>query len=111
MKKISIVVAAFGIITLLGGVFGYVKAQSLPSLWAGCGFGISLLLCGWGCWKEKKIFATLAIVLTLLLDGFFTYRFLRTFSLFPAGFMALLSLIVLGIEVLLLRSEKCVRRH
>lgn len=104
MKKIFPLVSFYGFAVLIGGLMGYATAGSKPSLIAGFGFGSALLLCAYGIKKQKYAAPYIALILTFLLDGVFTQRFLKTFRFFPSGFMSLLSLIMLVILTLHLRT-------
>ena len=89
----------FGILTILGGVMGYVKAQSTVSLIAGGVSGILLLLADYLLPGNLVAGLVLALVVSLLLFGQFLPRFIRTRKLMPAGLMTLLSLIGIGMAV------------
>lgn len=95
----------YAIIVFIGGMVGHKAAGSKASLISGLIFSILLLISGLGLLSHKKFGAIFALVLTLLLDGFFTYRFMLTFSFMPAGMMALLTLAVLCIQVYSLRRN------
>lgn len=97
MKLASWVVIVYGFLTLLGGIMGYIQAKSTISLIMGVITGIFLILTGYGMLRKNLLSGYLAIVITLFLDAFFTYRFFLTFTFFPAGFMSILSLCVLAI--------------
>lgn len=89
----------FGVLTIAGGVMGYVKAGSPASLIAG---GIAgLLLIGAG-----LLFAThtqpgiiLGLIISLALAGRFVPVFMTKYTFMPAGMMSVLSIIgvVLGV--------------
>ena len=104
MKKQAIATIVYGLIILLGGVIGYAKAHSYPSLIAGVFFASALLTCGGSMLKTKPWGYYGAIVLSLVLVGFFGYRFGLSGKLFPAGAMTLLSLITLSFLVLTKRK-------
>lgn len=89
-------VIIYGIIVLIGGFMGYVKAGSLPSLIMGSAFGLLLLLSGWFILQQNSIAFWCGTALSALLAFFFLYRWVLTGALMPAGAMALLSLVILG---------------
>ncbi|MGH9362954.1 MAG: TMEM14 family protein [Thermoanaerobaculia bacterium] len=89
----------YGGLVLLGGLIGYLKAKSRPSLILGGLFGLALVasglagLEGWG--RAPQAGAALAGFLLL----FFGLRFLRKKKLLPAGMLAALSLAALLVNV------------
>lgn len=93
------VVFLYGILMLVGGLIGHAKG-STASLVMGGVFGLLLLIAA-SCMFKKSLYMKgtfFALILTLILDGFFTYRFLTTMKFMPPG---LLSLISLGVLILL----------
>lgn len=96
MRPIGWLVLIYGLIVFLGGIFGYVKAESVPSLVAGVVFAVALSTAAFALLNEKWIGMTLALASTALLSAFFLYRFVHTHKFMPAGLMALLSLLVLA---------------
>jgi uncharacterized membrane protein (UPF0136 family) len=83
----------YGILVLLGGVFGYMKARSRPSLAMGGTLGVLLIIAaalgfaGWG--LAPHCAAGLAAFLLV----FFSMRYARKKKLMPGGVLAVLSLI------------------
>lgn len=105
MKFNGIMIIIFGLLVLLGGMIGFAKAQSVPSLIMGSVFALALVGCGGAMFKEIKLGYYIAIILSFILLGFFTYRFALTQNFIPAGFMSILSFIVL-IALFLGKSPK-----
>lgn len=95
MKKLSLLVFVYGVLILIGGIIGHIKAGSRASLIMGGAMSLLLFLAGFGMYKEKKVGYYSSVVLLFILDAFFTYRLTLTHKFFPAGFMSLLSLVVL----------------
>jgi len=95
MKSMTTIVFIYGLLIILGGVMGFIKGGSYASLISGGSFGIALLLSAYFISKGKSSAQYLALSLTFLLDGIFTYRFAKTLHFFPAGILSLLSLAVL----------------
>lgn len=95
MKAAAWIILIYGIVVLVGGVIGHLQAGSAASLITGASFGILLLLSSIGMFRDHLFPTYAALILTLLLDAFFTYRWVLTMKFFPAGIMSLLSLIVL----------------
>jgi len=105
MKKAGWITLFYGFIVLIGGFMGFLKAASMASLIMGGIFGVLLILSAIGMLRNKLFPAYVGLILVLLLDGFFTYRYLLTYSFFPSGFMCLLSLFVLIINVFLFKKH------
>lgn len=97
MDATSIYFLIFGALTIIGGVIGYVKAGSLPSIIAGSITGLLLLVAGWILPGNRTTGLIIALIVSLLLAAQFIPKFVRTKSLMPAGLMSLLS--VIGIVV------------
>jgi uncharacterized membrane protein (UPF0136 family) len=87
----------FGILTIAGGIVGYVKAGSVISIIAGSISGILLLLAAWLMPDRQAAGLIVALVVSVLLAGQFVPKFFSTHKVMPAGLMSLLS--VLGIIV------------
>ncbi len=105
MKAASIITAVYGLLIFIGGIIGHIKAASCASLVMGITFGILLLGASYLLYRKQAAGAYGAICLLLLLDGFFTFRFLKTFSFFPSGFFTLLTLLALVLVVVSLRKK------
>ena len=87
----------FGLLTIAGGIIGYVKAGSLPSIIAGAITGV-LLLIGAFLLPENRVWGLgIALLTSLLLAGQFVPKFIRTGKVMPAGMMSILS--VIGIVI------------
>ena len=82
----------FGVLTIAGGVMGYVKVHSAASLIAGGISGVLLLLAGWLMPDQPATGLILGGVTALLLLGYFAPKFMRTGAIMPAGLMAVLSI-------------------
>jgi uncharacterized membrane protein (UPF0136 family) len=89
----------FGILTIAGGVIGYVKAGSVVSVIAGAITGILLLVAAWILPMHREIGLALALLTSAVLAGQFIPRVFRTRRLMPAGVMSLLSVIGIGIAI------------
>ncbi|KAK6622298.1 Transmembrane protein 14C [Polyplax serrata] len=83
---------AYAATVATGGIIGYVKAQSFPSLAAGIVFG-SLL--GYGAYQLSKDPNNyhLSLGASLFLTALMGYRFISSGKIMPAGVVAGLSLI------------------
>ena len=90
----------FGALTILGGVIGYVKAGSLPSIIAGAITGILLLVAGWILPTNRAIALIIALVVSILLAVQFVPKLIRTGKIMPAGLMSVLSLIGIVVAII-----------
>ena len=91
----------FGVLTIAGGVMGFVKAGSNVSLIAGGVSGVLLLVSGYlvGAGKVQPGLI-LGLVLSLALAGQFLPKFLSTHKFMPAGLMAICGVIGLVLTAL-----------
>jgi uncharacterized membrane protein (UPF0136 family) len=89
----------FGILTIVGGIVGYVKAGSMASIIAGSISGVLLLLAAFLLPEHQAAGLILALAVSLLLAAQFIPKFFRTFKVMPAGLMSVLS--VVGVVVAL----------
>ncbi len=93
----------FGVLTILGGVIGFVKAQSKASLIAGGVSGALILLAAWLVMSgQAQAGLILGLVISSVLEMRFLPAFLKTKKPMPAGMMAVLSLIGTVLSVLAL---------
>ena len=83
----------FGLLTIAGGVMGYVKAGSTASVIAGSISGILLLVAAFLFPAHPIGGILLGGIISLLLIGYFLPAFFRTGKMMPAGMMSLLSFI------------------
>ena len=83
----------FGALTIIGGVIGYVKAGSLPSIIAGAITGALLLVAAWILPNNRTVGLVIAFIVSLLLAGQFIPKLIRTGKMMPAGLMSVLSVI------------------
>jgi uncharacterized membrane protein (UPF0136 family) len=90
----------FGALTILGGIIGYVKAGSLPSIIAGAITGVLLLIAGALLPQHRAAGLATAFVISLLLAAQFVPKFIRTAKVMPAGLMSILSVIGLIVVVI-----------
>jgi len=83
----------FGILTILGGVMGYIKARSIVSVIAGTITGVLLIVAGLILPDRRELGLVLGLLISAVLAGQFIPRVLRTRRLVPAGVMSVLSVI------------------
>jgi uncharacterized membrane protein (UPF0136 family) len=87
----------FGGLTIIGGIIGYVKAGSVPSVVAGAITGVLLLIAASLLPEHRHAALATAFVVSLLLAAQFVPKLIRTGKVMPAGMMSVLS--VIGIVV------------
>src|SRR6202521_2974097 len=83
----------FGLLTIIGGVIGYVQAGSTASIVAGSVSGILLCVAAYLLPQNPAAGLILAGVISILLAGRFVPAFLKTGQAMPAGLMSVLSLL------------------
>lgn len=106
MRFTGIIVIIYSILVLMGGLIGYLFADSLPSLIAGTVFGAALFTCGLGILRTSVPAFLTAVALSGVLTAFFGYRYWLTAKLMPAGMMGLIS----GLIFLLLATTRAKRK-
>ena len=89
----------FGLLTIAGGVIGFVKAGSTASIIAGSISGIALIVAAFLLPGNLVLGLAIAGVVSLLLAGRFIPAFLKTGQVMPAGLMSLLSVIGLILAI------------
>ena len=93
MEGTKIYFLIFGALTIAGGIIGYVKAGSVPSIIAGSITGILLLVAAFLLPEHRAVGLATALIISLLLAGQFVPKFLRTERAMPAGLMSILSVV------------------
>ncbi|MDQ2919342.1 MAG: TMEM14 family protein [Verrucomicrobiota bacterium] len=89
----------FGLLTIAGGVMGFVKAGSTASIIAGSISGILLLLAAFLLPQQLAVALIIAAAVSILLAARFLPAFLKTGKMMPAGLMAILSLIGIVVAI------------
>jgi uncharacterized membrane protein (UPF0136 family) len=87
----------FGLLTIVGGVIGYLKAGSTASIVAGGISGVALIVAAYLLPGNVALGLVIAGVVSIALAGKFIPDFMRTGKVMPAGLMAILS--VIGVVV------------
>lgn len=87
MSPAAVMTFIYAALSIVGGILGYQKAGSKPSLISGVITGILLLIAGVGLVQAQLWGLWLAIAVTLLLVIVFIYRLLKTRRFMPAGLM------------------------
>ena len=93
----------FAILVLVGGIIGYAKARSVPSLVSGLISGIALGCASFLIRAQHPAGTLLAAVVTVVLAAIFFIRWIKTKKFLPAGMLLLLS--ILELIVLILRRR------
>jgi uncharacterized membrane protein (UPF0136 family) len=93
MEAAKIYFIIFGLLTITGGIIGYVKAGSVASIIAGAIAGVLLLVAAFLLPDHRVAGLAIALIVSLLLAAQFFPKFLRTGTVMPAGVMSLLSVI------------------
>lgn len=83
----------FGLLTIVGGVIGFVKAGSTASIIAGSISGILLIVAAYLLPGQVVVGLAMAGLVSLLLAGRFIPAFMKTGQAMPAGLMSVLSVI------------------
>jgi uncharacterized membrane protein (UPF0136 family) len=83
----------FGLLTIVGGVIGYVKAGSTASIIAGGISGIALIAAAFLLPGNPPLGLIIAGVVSIALAARFIPAFMKTGKVMPAGLMAVLSAI------------------
>lgn len=96
----------YAALIIIGGIAGYAAAGSKLSLIMGVGFGLLLLASAFAVHKKKKIGAWVALGLIILLDAFFTFRYVQTQRFLPSGLFSLISLSVLLTFAMQIKKQK-----
>jgi uncharacterized membrane protein (UPF0136 family) len=86
----------YGILTLIGGIMGYVKAKSQASLISGLVSGSLLIFAGTAQLMGQSWGLILAAAISAVLVVVFILRLVKTRKFMPAGLLILASLASLG---------------
>jgi uncharacterized membrane protein (UPF0136 family) len=94
----------YGILTIVGGIIGYMKAGSNVSLISGIVSGILILGSAWAFMKGNVMGYYGLVALSGILAFVFVMRLMKTHAFMPSGMMLALSAIVL-VGLLIKRPE------
>lgn len=90
----------FGVLTIAGGLMGFLKAKSTASLVAGFILGGLLLAAAVLLRPETNVPLFLGLVASLAIAGKFIPDLITKMTLFPAGLMALLSAVSIALTII-----------
>ncbi|MDQ6766005.1 MAG: TMEM14 family protein [Verrucomicrobiota bacterium] len=94
----------FGLLTIVGGIIGYVSKGSVPSIIAGSVSGALLIAAAFLLPQYFVVGLVIATLVSVLLAGRFVPAFIKTGGIMPAGMMSVLS--VIGIVLALVTWMK-----
>ncbi len=83
----------FGLLTIAGGVMGYVSKGSMPSIIAGSVSGLALVAAAFLLPNNAVAGLAIAALVSILLAGRFVPAFIKTGAIMPAGVMSVLGVI------------------
>lgn len=89
----------YGILALIGGILGYIQANSKVSLLSGSISGLLLILAAFSQLQGQNWGLLVATVVTAVLVVFFCLRLVKTRKFMPAGLMAVLGMVALVLIV------------
>src|SRR5438270_103786 len=93
-----VILIVYAVLLIVGGVVGFVKARSRPSLIAGVGSGILTLVAVWlSATRSESSGYSLALALAVVLFVFFGYRASITRKFMPGGLLAVASVVVIAV--------------
>ena len=99
MEATKVYFIIFGALTIIGGIIGYVKAGSVPSIVAGAITGVLLLIAASLLPTHRNAGLATAFVVSFLLAAQFVPKLIRTGKMMPAGMMSILSLIGIVVAI------------
>jgi len=91
MEAAKIYFIIFGLLTIAGGVIGYVKVGSTASIIALT--GVLLLVAAFLLPEHRAAGLATALIVSLFLAAYFIRKYLSTGAVMPAGMMSVLSVI------------------
>ena len=92
----------FAVLTIFGGIMGYVKAKSIVSIISGSISGILLIVASLLLPERPILAGVIALCVSVLLAGKFVPDFVHKKAFVPSGLMAVLSLASIVITILAL---------
>lgn len=97
MPYSDVLLYVYGVLLIFGGLMGYVKARSTPSLVAGVVCGIIAIFLGYRYAWHYAPYA--ALLLALFLIFIMGRRYLRTRKPMPALLIVVLSIVVAAVQI------------
>ena len=87
MSTAIIATLVYGLLAGFGGIWGYIKSKSKPSLISGCISGILLILAAWMQLQGYSFGLIFSQIIIALLVIVFAVRLLKTGKFMPSGIM------------------------
>lgn len=107
MRSVALYEMLFALLTIVGGIIGFVAAESYVSLVAGAIAGLILFFAALSMQKGSRRAMFIILFVTLVLLGYFGYSFFAGPGKFmPAGLMSILSFISLILLLILFVQPK-----
>jgi uncharacterized membrane protein (UPF0136 family) len=91
MKKQSIMILCYSVLTMVGGLMGYLLANSLVSLIASFLVTSILCTCALFIWNGNRSALQGALFVLFLLTMFFSYRYFITQKIAPSAIMSIIT--------------------
>ena len=96
----AIAMGIYGVLLAAGGLVGYLKAGSRPSLIAGTISALAAFASLGLCLAGSRLGPALGLVLAIALSALFGYRYaIKTRKFMPSGMLAVVSLVVLLVMI------------
>jgi uncharacterized membrane protein (UPF0136 family) len=95
----------FAVLTIIGGVMGYVKAKSKASIIAGSVTGTMLIAASVLLPGKPIVAGVIALIASVMLAGKFIPDFIHKKAFIPGGLMAVLSAASIVLTILALRPK------
>ena|SRR3989442_15529867 len=99
MNLTGTVILIYGILTLAGGIYGYISKASMVSLIAGSVSGVLLIVSAMLIFRRNFTGVYISLVVAIILAVHFGLSFSREMKLMPAGLMLVLSLTAAGFAI------------
>ncbi|MFN6570219.1 TMEM14 family protein [Dendronalium sp. ChiSLP03b] len=99
MNLSIIAVFSYGILAIVGGIIGYIQANSQVSLLSGSISGLLLIFTAYFQLQGQGWALILAAFITAVLVVVFAFRLAKTRKFMPAGLMTILGMLALTVMV------------
>jgi uncharacterized membrane protein (UPF0136 family) len=103
---LSYLVGALALLSIGGGVQGFVGSHSVGSLMGGVGAGLIMLFGLYVARTKPSVGYGITALMALALTGMMLPRYLKGHTIWPAGVMTAASLVVLGAHIVAHFTQK-----